>query len=270
MRFPDKYRSSGSDRALVTGASGGIGSAFADRLASLGFNLVLVDIDGEGLQKVAADIYARHGVDIRTMAIDLAKPDSAERLHDFCARQNIAPLIVINNAGIFSYNDILATTPARIELFAGLHVVATSLICRLFGEDMGRRGSGYILNVSSYSTWMPWPGLALYSATKAYIRSFSLSLAAEMRDKGVTVTTVLPAGVTTGLYGLAPKWQRIGRRLGILLTPERTADMALKAMFRGRRQYVPSLFMRLVLPVVRSLPAPIVRFARRKTLKYQK
>ncbi len=270
MKISEKYRAAAGDRALVTGAAGGIGLAMADRLAALGYDLVLADIDGGRLSSVAADIRVRYGVRVDTVTIDLSQADAAGRLHDFCSGRGIEPLIVINNAGVFSYNDILATAPARIELFAGLHVTTVSLVCRLFGASMAERGRGYILNMSSYSTWMPWPGLAMYSATKAFIRGFSLSLAAEMRGSGVSVTTVLPAGVTTGLYGLAPKWQNVGRRLGILLTPGRTAEVALAAMFRGRRQYVPGVLMRLVLPFVRLLPGWIIRIARRKTLLFQK
>jgi short-subunit dehydrogenase len=270
VKLSAKYRNSGDCWALVTGAAGGIGRAMAEKLATLGYNLVLVDIDGSGAHRRAADLHKRYGVLAYAMEFDLSHREAASALHDWCLREGIEPLIVVNNAGIFSYNDILATDPARIELFAGLHVLTVSMICRLFGSSMAARGRGYILNMSSYSTWMPWPGLALYSATKAYIRSFSLALAAEMREKGVSVTTVLPAGVTTGLYGLSPRLQGLGRRLGILLTPEHTAELALAAMFRGRRQYIPGYFMRLVLPLMRTLPAWAVRFVREKTIRFQK
>ncbi len=257
-------------RALVTGAAGGIGLAFADRLGAAGYDLALADRDDAGLRAAAADLRARHGVEVDCLAIDLSEADAAHRLHSWCAGRGIAPRVVINNAGMFSHNDILATDPARIATMAGLHVVTVSLVCRLFGEDMSHRGGGHILNMSSYSAWMPWPGIATYSASKAYIRNFSLALAAELRERGVRVTTVLPAGVTTGLYGLSSRWQRIGLRLGLLMTPERVAGLALRAMFRGRRQYVPGVFMRLMLPIVRALPAFVIRFARRKTLEFQK
>ena len=239
-------------------------------MGALGHNLVLADIDGERLSVAAAELRTCRGVEVRTLAIDLSVSDAAHTLHDWCADESILPVIVINNAGVFSYNDIIATDPVRIETMTRLHVATVSMVCRLFGDDMARRGRGYLLNMSSYSLWMPWPGLAMYSATKAFIRNFSLALDAELRGKGVSVTAVMPAGVTTGLYGLSPQLQNLGRRLGLLMTPEHTAEKALRAMFRRRRQYIPGFAMRLLLPVVRTLPAFVVRFARRKTIEFQK
>lgn len=253
----------------MTGAAGGIGRAFADRLAALGYNLALVDIDGTALAATAGELLSRHGVRVEEVTADLSLPAAATRLHDWCKGKGIDPVIVINNAGIFDYRDIAATDPARIETMVGLHVATVSIICRLFGSDMAGRGGGYILNMSSYSAWMPWPGLALYSATKAYIHNFSRALALELQERGVVVTTVLPAGVTTGLYGLTPRLQRLGVRLGVLLTPERVALRALGAMFRGRRRCVPGFVMWMLLPVVRVVPRGIVRFLRRKTVRYR-
>ena len=89
--------------------------------------------------------------------------------------------------------------------------------------------------MSSYSLWMPFPGLALYSASKAYMRSFSVAFAKEVRDRGIRVTAVCPAGVATDLYGLTPRWQRIGKRLGVLITPDNCARRGLLALWRGRR-----------------------------------
>ena len=270
MRLKEKWRAAGGEWALVTGACSGIGLAIAERLASLGYNIAVADIDAGGLHRAELGITERYGVEVRGMEMDLARMESAGRLHDWCVRERIEPLILVNNAGVFIYNDMLDTDAGRIEKMIGLHVLTVSMLCRLFGEDMARRGRGYILNMSSYSMWMPWPGLALYSATKSYIRNFSRAVSYEMREKGVGVTTVLPAGVTTGLYGLAENLQRTGKKLGILLTPEKTAEVSLAAMFRRRRQYVPGFLMRMVLPLVKVLPAWTIRLARRKTLRFQK
>lgn len=270
MRLKAKWNNPSDEWALVTGGSSGIGLAIAEKLAGMGYNLVLAAIDGPGLKEADRSIEERFGVKSRYVEIDLARPESAGKLHDWCAARNIEPSILVNNAGIFIYNDIIDTAPGRIEAIINLHVLTTSQLARMFAADMARRGRGHILSLSSYSAWMPWPGLALYSATKSYIRSYSRSLAAELRGTGVAATTVLPAGVTTDLYGLSKGLQSLGKNLGILMTPQRTAEVALAAMFRGRKQYIPGFLMRLVLPLVRTLPGCLVRYARRKTQQFQK
>lgn len=115
---------------------------------------------------------------------------------------------------------------------------------------MSRRGcGGHILNMASYSLWMPWPGLALYSASKSYLRGFSVAFAKEVREQNIRVTAVCPAGVATDLYGLPPRWQRIGLRLGVLITPDSCARRALKALW----QRTPLLRTRLVEPAFHTL-----------------
>ena len=158
--------------------------------------------------------------DVRVIAIDLARVGAAQELYDRMTAEGIVVDVVINNAGIFSFCDILATPAERIERIILLHDLTVTQLCRLFAADMVRRGvRGHILNMSSYSLWMPFPGLALYSASKAYMRSFSVAFAKEVRERGIRVTALCPAGVATDLYGLTPYWQRIGRKLGVLITP---------------------------------------------------
>lgn len=139
------------------------------------------------------------------IAIDLARVGAAQELYDRMTAEGIVVDVVINNAGIFSFCDILATPAERIERIILLHDLTVTQLCRLFAADMVRRGvRGHILNMSSYSLWMPFPGLALYSASKAYMRSFSVAFAKEVRERGIRVTAVCPAGVATDLYGLTP------------------------------------------------------------------
>ena len=152
-----------------------------------------------------------------------------------------------------------------------LHDLTVTQLCRLFAADMVRRGvRGHILNMSSYSLWMPFPGLALYSASKAYMRSFSVAFAKEVRERGIRVTAVCPAGVATDLYGLTPYWQRIGRKLGVLITPDSCARRGLKALWKGRRCIVPDWWNRAWIPFCKVLPMWVLRPVRRFTMKFQK
>ena len=124
--------------------------------------------------------------------------------------------------------------------------------------------------MSSYSLWMPFPRLSLYSASKAYMRSFSVAFAKEVRERGIRVTAVCPAGVATDLYGLTPYWQRIGRKLGVLITPDSCARRGLKALWKGRRCIVPDWWNRAWIPFCKVLPMWVLRPVRRFTMKFQK
>ena len=267
----------GSAWALVTGAGSGIGRCYALRLAALGYRLVIVgnntapleavaeeirrtagasaagtgrgEIPAAGIQTAGTPVAGRieapatptHLPEVRVMPMDLARVGAAQELHDRTAAEGIEIDVVINNAGIFSFCDILTTPAERIERIILLHDLTVSQLCRLYAADMVRRGvRGHILNMSSYSLWMPFPGLALYSASKAYMRSFSVAFAKEVRDRGIRVTAVCPAGVATDLYGLTPRWQRIGKRLGVLITPDNCARRGLRALWRGAAASCPT------------------------------
>ena len=264
---------SGRAWALVTGAGTGIGRSFALRLATAGYDLVLVGQTTATLERVrdeiaAADATARRQVRILTM--DLARTEASDELYAAVRAMGIDVDVLVNNAGIFSFRDILQTPPERIERMILLHDMTLSKNCLAFGRDMAARGRGWILNMSSYSIWMPFPGMALYTATKAYVRTFSVAFAKEMAERGVRVTAVCPAGVATDLYGLTPRWQRIGLRLGVLISADACARRALRALWRGRRTVVPDWWNRAFIPLCKLLPMWLIRPLRRHTMQFQK
>ena len=170
----------GSAWALVTGAGSGIGRCYALRLAALGYNLVLAGNRREPLETVCGEILAAGagpdgGVrkaaspaagfrpEVRIVEIDLARIEAAAELWEAVRREGAAIDVLVNNAGIFSFRDILQTPAERIERIILLHDLTNTQLCRMAAADMVRRGCrGHILNMSSYSLWMPFPGLALY------------------------------------------------------------------------------------------------------------
>lgn len=262
----------GSAWALVTGAGSGIGRCYALRLAALGYNLVLAGNRPEPLETVRREVETSSPeTRIRTVSIDLARIGAAEELHDLTRREGIEIDVLINNAGIFSFCDLLRTPAERIERIILLHDVTNTQLCRLYAADMVRRGCrGHILNMSSYSLWMPFPGLSLYSASKAYLRAFSVAFAKEVREHGIRVTAVCPAGVATDLYGLTPRWQRIGLRVGALISADACARRGLRGLWRGRRTVVPDWWNRIWIPLCKLLPMWVIRPLRRYTMQFQK
>ena len=193
----------GTAWALVTGAGSGIGRCYALRLAASGYRLVLVGERAEPLEAVGREIEAAGGAEVRLCPLDLARTTAAQELFDWTRAQAIDIDVLVNNAGIFSFCDVLATPPERIERIILLHDLTATQLCRLFAGEMIRRGvRGHILNMSSYSLWMPFPGLSVYSASKAYLKSFSIAFAREVADRHIRVTAVCPAhGAVCGPCG---------------------------------------------------------------------
>lgn len=163
--------------AVVTGASSGIGFAIARRLAMRGYNIFAAAKDVERLDECARKLSGECGIRVRTYAADLALPDAAECLFAACQEAGIRAEVLVNDAGVFIYNDIIETDQKRIDGIICLHIRTVTALCRLFAEEMAAAGGGYILNMASYSMWMPLPGIALYSATKAYVKTFSVAFA---------------------------------------------------------------------------------------------
>ena len=264
------YVEKGSQTALVTGASSGIGECYAKQLAARGYNLIIVSRDSEQLEAVANQIREKEGVKVTVFAKNLATTTAAEELFEWTKAEGYTIDVVINNAGMFSFCDILNTPIERIKQAITLHDITNTILCKLFAADMAERGGGHILNMSSYSIWMPWPGLSLYSASKAYLKSFSIAFAKEVKEKKVYVTAVCPAGIATDLYGLSKKWQKIGLNIHALSTPKFCARRGLNSLFKHRRCVVPDWWMRILIPLLENLPMFVLRWMRGFTQKWQK
>ena len=259
--------------ALVTGASSGIGLAMSRELARLGYPVLLVSNEEEKLAVCAAEIEKAYGVKAIPLYMDLAQKDSADKVFDYCEKNGIKINILINCAGIFFFRNVTDTAPERIETIINLHMVTPTLLCRIFAEKMLRhtpedrapegppeKQKGYILNIASIAAWMMMPGLTFYNATKSYLRCFSRAMRNEVYDKGISITTLCPGAVATGLYGLAPNLMKLGIRVGIILTPERLAAKAIKKMFRRKAEYIPGgLLNRFFIFLVQALPESLVR-----------
>lgn len=257
-------------RALVTGASSGIGLTFARELARQGHDLIVVSNEQEPLSEAAESIRQTFGVEVLPICKDLTAATAAAEIHDYCEENDLPVDILINNAGVFYFNYLTRTPARKTEQMLQLHVLNTTRMTRLFGEDMQRRGRGYILNMSSLAAYVPMPGIQCYVATKAYIDNFSRSLWYELHPFGVNVLSVTPGAVDTGLYGLSMPLRRLALRLHVSITPERLVKKALKALFRGKKRCMPGLVNHLYLPFVKHCPDWLVYRLMKRIDKYMK
>ena len=255
--------------ALVTGASSGIGLAFSEELAKRGYPLLLVSNEEEQLRQVADTLQGQYGVTAIPLYMDLAQPDSATKLFEYCTANNIVITIVINNAGIFFFKDIVETPASRIATMLNLHVHTPAMLCRLFADQMVcENRTGYILNIASIAAWMMMPGIALYSSTKSFIRTFSRAMRRETIDRGVSITTVCPGAAATNLYNLPERYMKLGIRLGIIMPTQRLARLSLNKMFRRKAEYIPGgLLNRFFIFLVAALPEWMIRLIRKKILR---
>ena len=255
--------------AVVTGAGSGIGRAVACALAREGCNICAADRNLPKLNESRDLIMRQSSVEVMLYETDLARMDAAEELYEACCNADMDVCVLVNDAGIFMYNDIIDSEMQRIDNILMLHIRTVTALCRLFGSRMAANGNGWILNMASYSVWMPLPGISLYSASKSYIKTFSCAFAREMRPYGVTVTAISPAGVATDFYGLSHRMQRFGTRIGILMSPDRIARTSIKALFRARRHVIPGWYHRLFIPIIGILPYRLIRFIHRKTSRFR-
>ncbi len=240
--------------AVVTGADGGIGIEFCRALARRGCSIVMVSITVEPLHKAAVSIENEFHVKAIPFTLDLTDPTAESMMAAFLSTRGVEPDFVINNAGIFSFRELAETPEAKINCFIDLHVRATTMLSLFFARRFKQKGCGRILNMSSMSCWMPMPGLAMYASTKAYIRVFTRSLHYELKDYGASATVAAPGGIATSLFGLPDNLMRIAVGIGAVEKPGRFAEKAVKAMLKGKKQYINGVVNRLAIFFVGITP----------------
>lgn len=221
--------------ALVTGASFGIGEAFARALAARGYDLFLVARSAEKLALLARELGQAHGVEAEWLALDLTAPGAAQRLYD-ATKKLARPIdLLINNAGFGTYGEF-ARLPLERELeMVDLNIKALVTLARLYLPDMLARRAGTIINVASTAGFQGVPYMTTYAATKAFVLNFSEALWAETEGSGVHVLALCP-GPTRSQFqrvaGIPERMQRVRME-----TSEQVVENCLRAL-HPRRSHV--------------------------------
>jgi hypothetical protein len=256
--------------ALVTGASSGMGLEFAKQLAQRGYNLLIVSNvpeiheAAETIKKLSAVSSQQSAIEVIPLVMDLGQQSSARELYEYAHAHDIEVEVLVNNAGVYHDRDILDDSEGFTSLIMNLHMYTPAMLCYLFGQDMKARRSGYILNVCSVTDKMAAQRLGTYGGTKAFLSHFTRALHIELRKYGVKVTNVRPGAVDTGLYSISPTITKIGKGLGIIVSPQTLVRRGLRAMFRGRAQKtIPTVFWQVLCFIILLIPTWLLRLIRR-------
>jgi hypothetical protein len=242
--------------ALVTGASSGIGAEFARQLAARGMHLVLTARREQLLTQLAAELHQAHGTKTEIIIADLSNPAEPPRLLQEIEKRGVAIELLVNNAG-FGYVSPLETVDVDHVLdMIRLNVSAlTELTLRVLPK-MVERGHGGIINISSVAGFQPVGYMGPYAASKAYVLHFSEAMWGEVRDRGVTVTTLCPGSTRTDFFNISGAPNFLERHSS--QDSRQVVRAGLKA-FEKRRSYVVSGWKNYILSL-------LVRIATRATV----
>ena len=226
--------------ALITGASGGIGAAFAEALAAAGCDLVLVARSADKLHALAQQLSQRHGRRVEVVVADLAKASPGARLKKTVDTLGLPVDLLVNNAGFGTTGPFETLDPGREQEEIRLNTGAVVDLSRAFLPAMLAAGSGAIINVASMAAFQPLPYMAVYGATKAFVWSFSDALWGECRGRGVHVMAVCPGPVDTAFFeatGDAHLRDTVPR--ASVVSARQVVDEALRGLRRRNRLVVP-------------------------------
>jgi short-subunit dehydrogenase len=250
--------------ALVTGASSGIGAAFAQSLAERGANLVLVARSIDVLDETATRLRASFSVKVETMRIDLAEQGDRERLIETYATRAID--VLINNAGLGSHGILAEVPVAELLHLVDLNCAAVVELTRAFLPRMLQQDSGGVINVASTAAFQPTPQMATYGATKAFVLSFSQAISTECRRSNVNVLAFCPGAVATNFSAALGEPRLTDRVFSRSPGAAYVVPGALDAFAHSKSLYIPGMSNRLGAIAVRLAPRRLTALVTDKLL----
>jgi uncharacterized protein len=237
---------------IVTGASSGLGEAFARQLAARGANLVLVARRADRLERLAAELTKAHDVTVTTVARDLGAPDAGRTLRAELESRGIHATGLVNNAGFGTHDPIHEEDPERLQSMITLNIAALVDLSRAYFEPLTKAGNGILINTASMLGYQPMPFMSTYGATKAFVLSFTEGLWEEARGTGLRVLAISPGAMDSEFFDAAGSQSAdLGTKR---ISPAKVVRIALKTL--DRRSGPPSVitngrsvaFMSRILP----------------------
>jgi short-subunit dehydrogenase len=225
MKTQEKY-------TLITGGTMGIGYELAKVFAKNGHNLIIVARDEAELLSTSTEL-KKTGVDVITIARDLFDPENAFELYDEVNTRGLAVDILVNNAGQGQYGEFADTDIWRELSIIQLNISSLVVLTKVFLQDMLERGEGKILNLSSIASKVPGAWQSVYHGTKAFVQSFTEAVRSEVKDKGITVTALLPGATDTDFFNKADMTESKVVKEGKLADPAKVAQDGYDALMKG-------------------------------------
>lgn len=243
LAFHWVYESRMKNVALITGGANGIGFEFAKIAFRDGYDLALIDINGDGLAARKKDLEGLGNGAIHSLAMNLADNDAAQQIFDWLTKEKLIISILFNNAGFGNFGYFKETSWEKDEAMLKVHMLTTTHLTKLLLPGMLARKEGRILNNASVAAFVPGPLMSTYHASKAYLLSFTQSLANELKGTGLSATVLCPGMTRTG-FAKANGNDDPNIKFNIA-TPETVAMFAYQAMMRGKSVAVPGFFNKL-------------------------
>jgi hypothetical protein len=188
---------------LITGGTSGVGLELARLFAKDSYNLIIVARDMNELSTTKQQLQSEFGCEVTTVAKDLFNPDNAFALYDEINAKGMQVDVLVNDAGQGQYGEFKDTDIRRELDIINLNICSLVVLTKLYLKEMVSRGDGKILNLSSIASKTPGPWQSVYHATKAFVQSFTEAVRSEVKDKGVTLTVLLPGATDTDFFNKA-------------------------------------------------------------------
>lgn len=255
---------------LITGASGGIGEAIARKIAAGNENLMLVARNEGKLKHISTEISEKFNVNIDYITADLSKPDAAAYVYQECKTRKLEVNCLINNAGIGSGGEFSKADLKDLISMMQLNNNAMVSLTHFFLQDMLRRKKGTIVNIGSLISFVPVPYMALYGATKSFVRSFSQALHEECKPQGINVLFFAPGLTTTNFMEAADLKNDTGNALiagAPVQSAEQVADEFMIAYMRRSRARVSGRINRFAVKLLALIPGWFVAAQSAKTFR---
>ena len=252
-----------SKTALITGSSSGIGYELAKVHAKNGDNLVLVALDKVKLEELKKGLEEKFKIKVYTIEKDLTLPDAIDEVYNELKLKTISINYLINNAGFGDFGLFAESAWTKQEKMINLNIMALTHLTRLFLPDMIKQGGGKIMNVASTAAFQPGPTMSVYFATKAFVLSFSEAICEEVRDKGITVTSLCPGSTETGFHAVVMGDEKLLKERK-KSSPAEVAEFGYRAMMKGKTVAIHGFKNTIMAASARFFPRALVVKVTRK------